>query len=591
MVSSVLCRCVASPPPDPAASASSSASSPASVDPCGGAVCGGPDHRLRLWSLFQTLDVNRDGGLCVNDLAVGLRRLGLHRTEGELRVFNLHSTSQNPILKISASRRGQAAFPASTPPKAAPVSMLCLCLYVPLIGEAQTEFQYFESKGLPAELKSIFKLSVFIPSQEFSTYRQWKQKIVQAGDKDLDGQLDFEEFVHYLQDHEKKLRLVFKSLDKKNDGRIDAQEIMQSLRDLGVKISEQQAEKILKSMDKNGTMTIDWHEWRDYHLLHPVENIPEIILYWKHSTIFDVGENLTVPDEFTVEERQTGMWWRHLVAGGGAGAVSRTCTAPLDRLKVLMQVHASRSNNMCIVGGFTQMIREGGARSLWRGNGINVLKIAPESAIKFMAYEQIKRLIGSDQETLRIHERLVAGSLAGAIAQSSIYPMEVLKTRMALRKTGQYSGMLDCARKILAREGMAAFYKGYVPNMLGIIPYAGIDLAVYETLKNAWLQRYAVNSADPGVFVLLACGTMSSTCGQLASYPLALVRTRMQAQASMEGAPEVTMSSLFKQILRTEGAFGLYRGLAPNFMKVIPAVSISYVVYENLKITLGVQSR
>jgi len=182
--------------------------------------------------------------------------------------------------------------------------MLCLCLYVPLIGETQTEFQYFESKGLPAELKSIFKLSVFIPSQEFSTYRQWKQKIVQAGDKDLDGQLDFEEFVHYLQDHEKKLRLVFKSLDKKNDGRIDAQEIMQSLRDLGVKISEQQAEKILKRirtghfwgpvtyMDKNGTMTIDWNEWRDYHLLHPVENIPEIILYWKHSTIFEkVGPN------------------------------------------------------------------------------------------------------------------------------------------------------------------------------------------------------------------------------------------------------------------------------------------------------------
>lgn len=53
--------------------------------------------------------------------------------------------------------------------------MLCLCLYVPIMGEAQTEFQYFESKGLPAELKSIFKLSVFIPSQEFSTYRQWKQ--------------------------------------------------------------------------------------------------------------------------------------------------------------------------------------------------------------------------------------------------------------------------------------------------------------------------------------------------------------------------------------------------------------------------------
>ncbi|XP_039620276.1 calcium-binding mitochondrial carrier protein SCaMC-2-B isoform X5 [Polypterus senegalus] len=468
--------------------------------------------------------------------------------------------------------------------------MLCLCLYVPVPNSAQMEFEYFESKGLPSELKSLFRLSLFIPSQEFTTYRNWRQKIVKAGDKDLDGQLDFEEFVHYLRDHEKKLRLVFKSLDKKNDGHIDSQEIMQSLRDLGVHISEQQAEKILKSMDKNGTMTIDWNEWRDYHLLHPADNIPEIILYWKHSTIFDVGESLTVPDEFTAEEKQTGMWWRHLVAGGVAGAVSRSCTAPLDRLKVLMQVHGSRSNKMCVMGGFAQMIREGGIRSLWRGNGINVIKIAPESAIKFMAYEQIKRLICSNQETLGILERFIAGSLAGAIAQSSIYPMEVLKTRLALRRTGQYSGIANCAKHIFQKEGLKAFYKGYIPNMLGIIPYAGIDLAVYETLKNSWLQRYATDSADPGVFVLLACGTISSSCGQLASYPLALVRTRMQAQASIEGAPQMSMSRLFGHILRTEGAYGLYRGLAPNFMKVIPAVSISYVVYENLKMTLGVHS-
>ncbi|KAG7490936.1 calcium-binding mitochondrial carrier SCaMC-2-A-like [Solea senegalensis] len=469
--------------------------------------------------------------------------------------------------------------------------MLGLCLYVPVSNSDQVEVECFESKVLPSELRSVFdKLSVFLPSEEFSTYQRWREKTSELQHSGVDGQLDFEEFVHYLQDHEKDLKLVVNNVDAKNAGNIDPKEFMQSLHDLGVLVSQQQAEKALESMDKNGTITIDSEDWCNYAMVEKTDNIPEIILYWKHSTIFDVGDDLLVPDDFTVEEKQTGMWWRHLVAGGGAGAVSRTCTAPLDRLKVMMQVYGSRSNNIYIMSGLAQMVKEGGARSLWRGNGINVIKIAPESALKFMAYEQIKNLIGSETQTLSILERFAAGSMAGVIAQSTIYPMEVLKTRLALRKSGQYTGISDCAKQIVRREGLRAFYKGYVPNMLGIIPYAGIDLAVYETLKNRYLEQYAANSADPGIFVLLACGTVSSTCGQLASYPLALVRTRMQAQASSERKQPVTMTGLFRQILETEGPKGLYRGLAPNFLKVVPAVSISYVVYENIKKQLGVTS-
>jgi len=54
--------------------------------------------------------------------------------------------------------------------------------------------------------------------------------------------------------------------------------------------------------------------------------------------VIDLGEDIGVPDDFSEEELITGMWWRHLVAGGVAGAVSRTCTAPLDRLKIVLQV-------------------------------------------------------------------------------------------------------------------------------------------------------------------------------------------------------------------------------------------------------------
>ncbi|KAM3864582.1 mitochondrial adenyl nucleotide antiporter SLC25A23 [Diretmus argenteus] len=418
--------------------------------------------------------------------------------------------------------------------------------------------------------------------------RRSVERIVKAGDTNQDGELDFQEFTQYLRNNEKELKLMFRSLDRNNDGEIDVAEIQHSLHTIGVDVSLEEAARILQSMDKDGTMTIDWNEWRDHFLFSPIHNMEDVARFWKHTRMLDTGDQLTVRDDFSEQEKKSGFVWRQLMAGAMAGSISRTGTAPLDRLKVFLQVHGSTSGSGNVLSGLLAMIKEGGLRSLWRGNGINVLKIAPETAMKFTAYEKIKRVMSGSKETrhLKVHERCIAGSLAGAIAQTIIYPMEVLKTRLTLRTTGQYSGIMGCAKQILEREGVKGFYKGYAPSMLGIIPYAGIDLAVYETLKNAWLQRNG--SADPGVMVLLGCGTVSSTCGQLASYPLALIRTRMQAQASVKSAPRLSMVNMVQNIVTQEGVAGLYRGLAPNLLKVIPAVSISYVVFEYMRKVLVV---
>ncbi|XP_077460732.1 mitochondrial adenyl nucleotide antiporter SLC25A24-like [Stigmatopora argus] len=415
------------------------------------------------------------------------------------------------------------------------------------------------------------------------------ERIVKAGDANEDGVLDFEEFTQYLRTHEKQLKVMFRSLDKNNDGEIDASDIQQALRAVGLNISLRAANRILKSIDKDGNMTIDWDEWRDYFLFNPLTNMEEVARYWKRSMMLDLGEQLTVPDEFSEEEKKSGYVWRQLIAGALAGCVSRTGTAPLDRLKIFRQVHGSSLFSGNVLSGFQYMIKEGGVQSFWRGNGINVLKIAPETAIKFTAYEKIKHIMYGRKENknLKVHERFLAGSLAGATSQTAIYPLEVLKTRLALRKTGQFSGISDYAKHILQREGVSAFYKGYVPNLLSIVPYAGIDLAVYETLKFVWLNRNR-GVADPGVTVLVGCGAIASTCGQLASYPLALIRTRMQAQALMKGSHKQSMSALIRGIVSKEGATGLYRGISPNLLKVVPAVSVSYVAYEYTRIALGV---
>ncbi|XP_066590259.1 calcium-binding mitochondrial carrier protein SCaMC-2 isoform X2 [Prorops nasuta] len=367
--------------------------------------------------------------------------------------------------------------------------------------------------------------------------------------------------------------------------KIDLDELIRAFKELGIDMERKEAMKLLKRMDKDGSLNISFNEWRDFLFYAPGTSIHELIQYWRHSTYMDIGEDIGVPDDFTNSEMVSGMWWRHLLAGGMAGAVSRTCTAPLDRIKVYLQVHGTRHCN--IMSCFKYMIREGGIVSLWRGNGINVLKIGPETALKFMAYEQVKRAIkGTDTRELGLFERFAAGSLAGGISQSTIYPLEVLKTRLALRKTGEFSGIVDAAKKIYNQNGLKSFYRGYIPNLIGILPYAGIDLAVYETLKNSYLRTHDKNE-QPAFWLLLLCGTASSTAGQVCSYPLALVRTRLQAQVCPEKDPN-TMLGVFKDILHKEGFFGLYRGLTPNFLKVAPAVSISYVVYEHFRRALGV---
>lgn len=96
-----------------------------------------------------------------------------------------------------------------------------------------------------------------------------------------------------------------------------------------------------------------------------------------------------------------------------------------ESVRSSLQVHGTRHCN--IMSCFRYMLREGGILSLWRGNGINVLKIAPEHALKFMSYEHLKQVIkaGDDGREIQMYERFCAGSTAGGISQSVVYPLEV----------------------------------------------------------------------------------------------------------------------------------------------------------------------
>ncbi|CAH8481317.1 unnamed protein product [Dicrocoelium dendriticum] len=401
--------------------------------------------------------------------------------------------------------------------------------------------------------------------------------------------LTFNEFLTYIRDTETQLRLAFKQLDRNKDNTVDAEEIQAALHELGVRIRLEDAQHLLRRMDKDGSLKIDYDEWRDFLLFSGTSDIDEIFRYWRRASAIDIGEDMLVPDDFTKEEKKSGEAWKTLVAGGFAGCISRTATAPLDRIKLTWQAAGTKAAQVGLVGTLTRMVKEGGVGSLWRGNGVNCIKIAPESAIKFQAYELYKQWLGprfgdSEDGPVTLKTKFVSGAFAGATAQTIIYPMEVLKTRMCLRKSGQYSSIFDCARKLYHEQGWRTFYRGYVPNMLGILPYAGIELAMFETFKQIYVKLTTAENEkprSPSVYVSVTAGALSSVCGQLGTYPLALVRTKLQAQTS--SAHKVGFIKLFGNIVKHEGFTGLFRGLGPNMLKVIPAVSVSYACYDEIR--------
>ncbi|GFP81738.1 mitochondrial substrate carrier family protein b [Phtheirospermum japonicum] len=309
------------------------------------------------------------------------------------------------------------------------------------------------------------------------------------------------------------------------------------------------------------------------------------------------GGGLNTTPSVVVEQRRIGTA-SQLLAGGLAGAVSKTCTAPLARLTILFQVQGMHSSNLeraSIWREASRIVRDEGVRAFWKGNLVTIAHRLPYSSISFYAFEHYKNVgVGSQGDNISadLCIRLVGGGLAGLTAASVTYPLDLVRTRLtAQTNVIYYRGIWHALHTISKEEGVFGLYKGLGATLLralmqGVGPNLAISFSVYDTARSYW---YFHRPEDSSVLVSLACGSFSGIAASTVAYPLDLVRRRMQLEGA-GGRARVYKTGIFgtlRHIIRTEGLRGLYRGIVPEYYKVVPSVGIVFMTYEKLKQVLS----
>ena len=462
-------------------------------------------------------------------------------------------------------------------------------------------------------------------------------------DANKDRRISASEFDAFCDKRRANIKQVFRDVDADGDGQIDSKELRRGVERAGLKISDEQLRAAFKRMDLDRDGRLSFDEFESTLMLLPHGANPEAVFdAFAHRAFVDDPDGfMTMPRDIDTGRRtslsahmrtmggggddddtagddtaggdasgnagatlgdgggsgETIGTAKKLASGGVAGAVSRSATAPIDRIKTIMQAGrlpssggiapvagasaaTSAAPRVTLASAARAVWHEGGWRAFWRGNGANVAKVVPETATKYVAFDVLKRQLAKDPGNATVLERFAAGGMAGAAAQTVVYPLEIVKTRVSLSAGG--CSMATVIAGVLRTEGARGLFKGLTPSLVGIFPYAGIDLMANSVLKDALAAKYAEVGRDPGVAELLGCGMASSTSAMLVTYPLNLVRTRLQA-SGMPGQP--TYSGPVEcagKILAKEGFAGLYRGLVPNLAKVLPATSVSYAVYDVL---------
>merc|ERR1712010_160835 len=285
----------------------------------------------------------------------------------------------------------------------------------------------------------------------------------------------------------------------------------------------------------------------------------------------------------------------NLAAGGISGAVSKTITAPLEKVKLAIQ---NQDSNPRILSGemqrykgmgdcFTRHITELGATSLWRGNVANCVRYVPTAAFNLMFKDTIKGMfpkVNKDKEFGKFAAvQIASGSAAGGLTNTIVYPLIYVRTVLGadLGKVKKYNGMADCIMKTAKEGGVLSLYNGIGPSTIGIVVYRGAQFGLQDTIKA--FNPYQKEFSTRGIVSKFIVAQIAVSVSGIAAYPFDTLQRRLQIEASKPKSEQIYtgMADCFGKILKAEGPGGFFKGALANILRGTGA-AIVLVLYDEI---------
>ena len=294
--------------------------------------------------------------------------------------------------------------------------------------------------------------------------------------------------------------------------------------------------------------------------------------------------------------KNTTEFCQRLLSGAISSSISKTLIAPLETIRLRMQVSDEllkqkliKKPYKSISDTYKKIVEEEGYPALYKGNLYNVLLYFPVQSVNFAIKPIIKNfLINNGGKFLNNNIfllNLLTGSLTGTSTAFIFQPFEYAKTKITADvkkklsgKKSQYNGIIDVFKKEYKKYGITTFYRGVSSSVICMFIYRGFYFGLYDTLNNA-IQSCACVTKYVDVnnsLVKLFNGFLATSVAGFTAYPFESIRKKVMIDHSYNNSYDCA-----KKIFKKYGIMKFYKGSSAMVLRGLAGASI-LVMYEKI---------